>query len=150
MIRWRGEELADHPRYKGKYHGGPDVLRAARLERLKSLGIISQDVKPHVVVAPEVFPWSELSDYERACSARAMETYAAMVECMDSAIGRVFDHLKSIGEWDDTLIVFMSDNGAEGAAIEAIPVLGENMREAIEKYYDNSIDNVGEWNSYTW
>lgn len=120
------------------------------MAKLQELGIIPPDVKAHDVVAPEVSPWSEMTEYERACSARAMETYAAMVECMDSAIGRVFDHLKHIGEWDDTLIVFMSDNGAEGAAIEAIPVLGENIREAIEKYYDNSIENVGEWNSYTW
>lgn len=126
------------------------MLRAERLAKLKELGIIPPDVKAHDVVAPEVSPWAEMSEYERACSSRAMETYAAMVECMDTAIGRVFERLKATGEWEDTLVVFMSDNGAEGAAIEAIPVLGDNIREAVAKYYDNSIDNVGEWNSYTW
>lgn len=45
-----------------------------------------------------------------------METYAGMVEQMDASIGRVLQHLKDIGEYDNTMIVFMSDNGSEGAA----------------------------------
>lgn len=63
--------------------------------------------------------WDDLTDYERQCSSRVMETYAAMVEEMDDGIGKVIDHLKRTGEYDNTFIIFMSDNGAEGAAYEA-------------------------------
>ena len=53
-----------------------------------------------------------------AKSCRAMEVFAAMVECIDNNVGKVVDHLKSTGEYDNTFICFMSDNGAEGAAYE--------------------------------
>lgn len=51
-----------------------------------------------------------------------MQIYAAMVEQIDENIGRVVDYLKSTGELDNTFVLFMSDNGAEGAAMEALPV----------------------------
>ena len=98
------------------YDDGPYALRKRRLTRLVEMGIISSGVVPHSVVAPEVSEWDAFDDYERQCSIKAMEAYAAMVEQMDSAIGRVIDHLKQTGDYDNTMIVFMSDNGAEGAA----------------------------------
>lgn len=52
-----------------------------------------------------------------------MEVYAAMVECMDNNIGKVVEHLKSTGEYDNTFICFMSDNGAEGAGYEVCSTL---------------------------
>lgn len=58
----------------------------------------------------------------KARSARAMEVYAAMVEMVDDNLGRVLGHLKETGELDNTFVLFMSDNGAEGASIEAAPV----------------------------
>lgn len=103
-------------KYKGIYDDGPEVLRQRRLARLRELGVIPTDVVAHEVVAPEISEWSGMTDEERALSARAMETYAGMVENLDFNIGRVLDHLDKIGERENTFIVFQSDNGAEGAA----------------------------------
>lgn len=60
--------------------------------------------------------WDDFTAEERKLSSRAMEAYAGMVDSMDSCVGRVIDYLKSTGEYDNTFVVFMSDNGAEGAA----------------------------------
>ena len=80
------------------------------------MGLISPDVVPHDVVAPEVAEWDDFDEYEAKCSVRAMEAYAGMVDQMDESIGSVIDYLRRTGQYDDTMIVFMSDNGAEGAA----------------------------------
>ncbi len=136
-------------KYKGRYDAGPEALREERLERLKALGLCAKDIRPHPIVARNK-PWDEMNDEERARSARAMEVYAAMVERLDWNVGRVVDYLKETGELDDTLILFMSDNGAEGALIEAVPVFGPYLMDFISKYYDNSLDNIGRPNSYVW
>ncbi|KAJ7497573.1 alkaline-phosphatase-like protein [Mycena latifolia] len=137
-------------KYKGMYDDGPEALRQHRLAKLRELGLISADAVPHDVVAPGTSEWNAMTGEERALSARAMETYAGMVENMDWNIGRVLDHLEKIGERENTFIVFQSDNGAEGAALEAWPVYGKRLMDVIRKYYDNSLDNVGEYNSYVW
>ena len=98
------------------YDDGPFALRDKRLATLKRMGIISENVVPHEVVHPDDPEWEEFTDYERACSCRAMEAYSGMVEEMDKGIGTVIEHLKKIGEYDNTMIVFLSDNGAEGAS----------------------------------
>jgi arylsulfatase len=79
-----------------------------------------------------------------------METYAGMVQRMDTQIGRVLDRLRETGELDNTFVIFMSDNVAEGLLLEAIPVITENIFDHISKYYDNSLDNIGRGNSYVW
>ena len=119
----------DREKYRGKYDKGPEALRQSRLAGMKKLGIISQDTVAHPVVA-NTESWENLTNEERALSARAMEAYAGMVDAMDQEIGRVVEHLKSIDEYDstssrgyptsltpaDTFIIFQSDNGAEGDA----------------------------------
>lgn len=79
-----------------------------------------------------------------------MEAYAGMVDRMDWNIGRVIDHLKQSGEYDNTVIMFMSDNGAEGASYEATPILGDDINEHLAKYYNNSLDNIGRKDSFVW
>src|SRR5581483_6607142 len=79
-----------------------------------------------------------------------MEVYAAMVERMDWNIGRVIDYLTETGELDDTVVIFLSDNGAEGAIVEAMPLRGPQIAAQIEKYCDNSLDNLGGPTSYIW
>ena len=125
------------------YDDGPYELRKRRLASLKKLGIIAEDVTPHDVLHPVTKDWSELTDEQRAMSSRAYETYAAMVTRMDECMGRVFEHLKKTGEWDNTFsrfvpavvgrlgasltasaVLFASDNGADGAAWEALPLMG--------------------------
>ena len=139
-------------KYRGIYDDGPEALRLRRLERLKELGIVGQDVVPHeIVTAPkEQGEWSTMTHEERAKSARSMEAYAGMVDRMDENVGRVLDYLKQTGEYDNTYIFFMSDNGAEGASYEARDVIREEVLGHIHKYYDNSLDNIGRYNSFVW
>lgn len=138
-------------KYKGFYDEGPAVLREKRLKRLIELGLVEKDVKPHDINEPEESAWENLTDEQRAKSARAMEVYAAMVERMDWNIGKVLEELKNQGVDDDTVIIFMSDNGAEGASMEARPVLaGLSIEEYLRRYFDNSLENIGNKNSYAW
>jgi arylsulfatase len=136
-------------KYRGRYDAGPDVLRARRLARLVELGLCPPDVRAHPVVARSR-PWNEMSAAEQAVSARSMEVYAAMVERIDWNVGRVLDHLAARGELEDTVILFLSDNGAEGALIEPVPVFGPKLMEFIAEHYDNRLENIGRPNSYVW
>ncbi|CAG8291816.1 unnamed protein product [Penicillium salamii] len=143
---------AQRDKYQGVYDDGPYALRERRLKSLVETGIIDEDIVPHKVETGKVGAgeWDSLTPEERKLSTRAMETYAGMVDSIDVNIGKVIEYLKKIGEYDNTFVVFMSDNGAEGAALEAIPVLGADIKSAIHKYYDNSYENIGAYNSYTW
>ncbi|GFP55941.1 arylsulfatase [Trichoderma asperellum] len=143
---------AKRDKYKGVYDDGPYDLRSRRLQRLQELGIIDPSVIPHNVETTTMGAeeWDDLTSEEKKLSSRAMEAYAGMIDTIDENVGRVMDYLKNTGEYDNTFIIFMSDNGAEGAALEAVPVMGDNIKRAIHQYYDNSYDNIGAWNSYTW
>lgn len=112
---------ADIERYRGAYDAGWDAVRAARAERQKALGVIG----PEVAVAPrnteegdDVRPWDELSPTERALYARYMEVYAGAVDNIDQNLGRLLGALDELGERDNTIVIFTSDNGAsrEGEA----------------------------------
>ncbi|MEG0862594.1 MAG: sulfatase-like hydrolase/transferase, partial [Pseudomonas sp.] len=74
----------------------------------------------------------------------------AMVERMDWNIGRVLDYLRNQGQLDNTLVLFMSDNGAEGALLEAFPKFGPHLASYLDQHYDNSLENIGRANSYVW
>ncbi|CAM1507517.1 Fc.00g071580.m01.CDS01 [Cosmosporella sp. VM-42] len=137
-------------KYRGVYDDGPEALRQKRLQRLKDLGMIPQDVEPHPVVADEVKEWEELTDEERKHSCRAMEVFAGMVEAIDVNVGKVVDYLEETGELDNTFVCFLSDNGAEGAAYEAYPIVQGSMIQHLKTYYDNSLDNLGNGNSFIW
>ncbi|BDD60327.1 hypothetical protein MAP00_005465 [Monascus purpureus] len=141
-------QYIDH--YRGVYDEGPDVLRQKRLQRLKELGMVREDVQPHPVVADEVKEWADYSPEEKKKSCVAMEVYAGMVECIDANVGKVVDYLKSIGELDNTFVCFLSDNGAEGAAYEAYPMVQSGVMPHLQKYYDNSLENLGNANSFIW
>jgi len=100
-------------RYKNRYDTGWDELRKERFARMKELGIVDKDVE----MASRLFYLprsSQLAPAVRVMQGRKMEIYASMVEYMDDQIGRVFDYLKEIGEYDNTIVIFFSDNGAEG------------------------------------
>lgn len=132
---------ADIAAQKGRYDAGYEVIRERRIARLKQLGLITVAMKPSTGVPGPAEGgtgpkrWSELSADERAREARLMEIYAAMVTNLDAHIGRLVEHLKRSGDYDDTLILFMSDNGAEGADAFAPPVPGTKV--------DNSLANLG-------
>ncbi|GAB1728819.1 hypothetical protein NU195Hw_g6557t1 [Hortaea werneckii] len=142
------DEYIEH--YKGVYDEGPDVLRERRLQRMKELGLCPSDVEPHPVVADEVRQWAELTSEEKRKSSKAMEVFAGMVECIDANVGKVVNYLEETGELDNTFVCFMSDNGAEGAAYEAYPIVQGSMIGHLQKYYDNSLENLGRGNSFIW
>ncbi|KAK2790502.1 hypothetical protein FQN52_005519 [Onygenales sp. PD_12] len=140
--------------YRGLYDEGPEVLRQRRVKKLKELGLVPEHAVPHDVVAvgdrTMSRAWETLSDDEKKYSARTMEAYAGMVQRMDTQIGRVLDRLRETDELDNTFVIFMSDNGAEGLLLEAVPIITENIFDHIKKYYDNSLENIGRGNSYVW
>lgn len=103
-------------KYKGRYDAGYEALRDARLARQKQLGLVPADAVAHAT--EQVRPWASLSPEERAIEARKMEVYAAMVDRLDQNVGRVVAALKAQGRYDDTIILFLADNGPEGNVIE--------------------------------
>ncbi|CAK7242823.1 MAG: hypothetical protein STHCBS139747_004325 [Sporothrix thermara] len=138
-------------KYKGWYDSGPTAHRDRRVQRLVELGLVPKDVDPAPLHTMRETPWDEMTDEQRQHSCRAMEIYAAMVDLIDVNMGKLRAYLEEIDELDNTFIVFISDNGAEGQLLEAAPILaGFTMGEIIAKYYDNSLDNLGAYNSFTW
>jgi len=103
----------DRDRYASAYESGYDALRAENFSNLREAGIVSADatLPPR---NPAVIPWDDLSEDQKRIEAREMELYAAMVENLDRNIGRLFDYLRENGLYENTLVVFMSDNGAAG------------------------------------
>lgn len=130
-------------KYEGKYDDGWDTLRQERLERLKALGIIPKSTRAFPRLA-NVEAWADMSAAKRRERARDMEVYAAMIDYMDEQIGRVIDHLKDTGEYENTLILFFSDNGANGALPTAYP----GQTEEYLNSFDNSLENRGLANSF--
>jgi arylsulfatase len=130
-------------KYKGKFDKGWDSLWVERLSNLKALGIVPKDVKS--VPNPSIPKWNKLSPEHQAESARDMEVYAAMLDYMDMSIGRLFDYLKRSGKYDNTMIIFMSDNGANGALATSYP---GNEDGVYLKSFNNSMDNRGLKGSY--
>lgn len=130
-------------KYKGKFDSGWDSLWVQRLKNLKALGIVPQDVKS--VPNPAIPKWNTLSKEQQEELARDMEVYAAMLDYMDMSIGRVFEYLKQSGMYDNTMIVFMSDNGANGAVATTYPGNGDGKYLST---FDNSMENRGLKNSY--
>ena len=98
-------KAADIAKYRGRYDAGFAAIRDARWARQKQLGVIDEKWTP----SPLVGDWSNVKD--RAFEARCMEVYAAMVDCMDQGIGRVVAELKESGQFDNTLILYLQDNG---------------------------------------
>jgi len=107
-------------RYSGRYDRGYDVVRAQRIERMKALGIIGPETTVFARL-PTIPAWSDLSAAEQRKSARSMELFAGMVENMDANIGSLIGYLKAKDLYDNTLIVFLSDNGPEGTLMPAPP-----------------------------
>ena len=100
----------DIAKYKGRYDAGYDVVRAKRIEKMKQIGLLDDQW----LISPQEGNWNEVKN--KAWEARCMEVYAAMVDCMDQSIGRLVNTLKANGQFENTVILFLQDNGgcAEG------------------------------------
>jgi arylsulfatase len=126
-------------KYDGAFDDGWDALALRRLSSLKELGLVPTQVNE---LPPNLLTqrWDELSAAEREEYARDMEVYAAMVDYLDMSIGRLFNYLRESGEYDNTLIVFFSDNGANGAHASAYP---GNADGTFLATFDNRLENRG-------
>jgi arylsulfatase len=101
----------DRERYRGKYAEGWDAIRNQRLAKQKQLGI----VPPNTVLTkhnPQVVDWSALSADQQKMYARFQENYAGYVDNLDQQVGKLKDYLQQTGQLDNTIFIFMSDNGA--------------------------------------
>ena len=123
--------------YRGRYDDGYDVLRHVRLAGMIELGLFPPGTQM-AERAPTVTPWEELSDAARSIQARRMEVYAGAIDNMDDNIGKVIEYLKQEDLYENTFVLFMSDNGAAG-------FFGYNEGPAAQRYAaaDNSIENMG-------
>jgi arylsulfatase A-like enzyme len=101
----------DIAKYKGRYDGGWDALRLERHKRMIEMGVV--DAKwPLSPRDPDVPAWSDLSGpSDKSDKSLRMAVYAAMIDRMDQGIGRVLDALKRAGADENTLVLFLSDNG---------------------------------------
>jgi arylsulfatase len=95
----------DIAKYKGKYDGGYEPIRLARFQREKDLGLID----PKWDLSPQAGDWTQVKN--KAWEARCMEVYAAMIDNMDHGVGRIVDSLRKANQLDNTLILFLQDNG---------------------------------------
>lgn len=129
--------------YRGRYDMGYDRLREARFASLKEAGIVPADheLPPRL---EWITPWRDLSSDERRVEARKMELYAAMVENLDHHVGRVLDYLEAEGMLENTLVVFMADNGA---AAEDFFNVGP-FAEWLQRHYDDAYEIMGTPGSY--
>lgn len=128
---------ADIAFYRGKYDRGWDKVRAARIKRLAEMGIVDcglsprqPDAIPKGNLSPEALAdrigpgeaakavsWRSLSAEQQAFQARKMEIHAAMIHRLDREAARVIDQLKAMGQWENTVTMFVSDNGASAEQI---------------------------------
>ena len=131
-------------RYRGQYDEGWDVIRERRYRRLLELGLLPGDT-----MLPEqnraVPGWDDLLPGRKQVELRRMELYASMVELMDRNIGRLIDAVRA-ENGRETVIVFVSDNGAEANDIESIL----DNKYWIPATFDNRLDNMGRRGSYVW
>ncbi len=101
----------DYEKYKARYTGGWDKMNASRFAKQKKVGIIPESTTPSP--RPDHIPaWDALSPEIRDWEARRMAAYAALIDRVDRETGRIIADLEEAGELDNTLIVFLSDNGA--------------------------------------
>ena len=125
-------------KYNGVYDKGWHKLRKSRLQKQKKLGITSNDAvlkTDYDATTREYWKipdWKSLSNEEKKFQARSMQAYAGMLDNMDENMGKIFSYLKKIGEYDNTLIIFMSDNGADPSKQPFFP----GYKKWYEKNYD--------------
>jgi arylsulfatase len=131
-------------KYRGQYDDGYEALKTRRIAGAKRVGLIPKSA-PAPDHHPKTKPWDTLSSEKKALESRTMEAYAGMIENMDYHIGRVINFLKDIGEYDNTIIIFTSDNGPNPWDSDEYP---DNAGSEWMKQFDNSLENIGRPGSF--
>jgi arylsulfatase A-like enzyme len=142
-------------KYKGVFDEGWDVYREKTFARQKAMGLVPADAELSRY-DPDVAPWDSLSADEKRLYAHMMEVFAGFLEHTDFHMGRLFDFLKSIGEYENTLIMLISDNGAssEGGPTGSVNenLFFNNVKEDLQTNLEH-IDELGSpttFNHYAW
>ncbi len=141
----------DVRRHRGRYDAGWDVIRAQRFERQREIGIVPADAKlaPR---NPNVPAWSDLGDVERRVAVRGQEVYAAFLEHTDRQLARLIEFLEAENEFDDTIVVVLSDNGAAGGSGSVVGMLDVRRVAYYDKEtlaeLDQRLDALGSDDSY--
>lgn len=137
-------------KFERRYNEGYEVLRQRRFEQMKAEGVIPATAALREL--PSFVPrWSSLTPAQQQREARAMAVYAGMIAEIDAHVGRLIASLKASGELDNTLIIFFSDNGAEGHDLDQTwPAdLFPDIRAQIDTRFDHTTANMGRPGSYT-
>ncbi len=129
-------------KYRGAYKDGWTALRPRRRDRAAALGLVTKDAP--MVTMSTTTDWAALTPQQQAYEARRMEVYAAMADAMDYQVGRLVGYLKASGQYDNTVFVFLSDNGAEASDPYAI----WSARLWLAQEYTNDFDNLGDKDAY--
>ncbi|WP_449433425.1 arylsulfatase [Pseudomonas putida] len=137
-------------KYQGDYAKGYEALRQQRLARMIELGILPPGTTANDPLSDALPAWEDLTQKQRQEQTKAMQIYAAMVDNMDHNIGRVVEHLRKTGELDNTLILFMSDNGPESSTAESLGTTADRngIKDWVDQTFDNSPENMGRKGSY--
>jgi arylsulfatase A-like enzyme len=98
----------DIAKYRGTYKTGWDEMRKTRFKRMTEMGIIGPN---HQLTPRASKAWDELSEEQKDAEDLKMAVYAAMIDRVDQNLGRLFSKVKELGKWDNTLILFLTDNG---------------------------------------
>lgn len=130
-------------KYRGRYKDGWTALRQARRDKAAALGLIPPDTPMGRTNTST--DWNALSENDKRYQSRRMEVYAAMAEAMDQQIGRLIAHLKQIGAYDNTVFVFLSDNGPE--ASDPYAVLTGRLW--LDWQYNRDFEQLGAKGAYT-
>jgi len=134
---------------KGRYDKGYEVLYNTRLAKQKKLGFIDKNTSP-TAMFPEGKTWGKLTAEEKKYEIKTMEVYAAMIEEIDVNTGKIINKLKETGQYENTMIVFLSDNGVEGHTLDEIwPMeMFPKIRTTINNSNDFSYESLGKPGSY--
>jgi arylsulfatase len=128
--------------HAGDYDDGYEAQRVRRVAGAIAAGVLPE--AGHIDdFEAEANPWSSLSDEEKQLQSSVMEIYAAMTEHLDREVGRLLQHMETVGALDNTLILFINDNGAQGG-----PVFGGPRSYAEGRTFDNRPENIGAGNSW--
>lgn len=167
FLAWVGYQAMHYPhqapkefidKYDGVYDEGFEALRADRLAKQKELGLVSAEVKldPDMLKTsfePWQMPdWEALSDEEKKFRARQMQTYAGMLDNMDTNVARLLDHLEESGLAENTIVIFMSDNGPDPNQLPLSdayrPWYKANYDKVYMEDYDGDYSSMGQKGVY--
>ncbi|MAT92392.1 MAG: arylsulfatase [Halioglobus sp.] len=128
--------------YRGRYTEGWHAVRQARVRRIRELGLLADDVA--LAPGPTQAQWDALQPQQQYFEARRMQAYAGMATAMDHELGRLLDYLRASGQYQNTVFVLLSDNGA----VANEPYSNAFARRWLESNFHREVESLGEKGSW--